>query len=66
MSISVAVMHRQGDFSLEIVFKADAHVVALFGPSGSGKTTVLNLIAGLVRAKDARVVVRDRVLTDTQ
>ena len=66
MSIAIAVTHRQGDFALEVAFEANAHVVALVGPSGSGKTTVLNVIAGLVRAKHARVVVQGRVLTDTQ
>jgi molybdate transport system ATP-binding protein len=65
MSIAVAVVHQQGDFSLEVTFEANAHVVALVGPSGSGKTTVLNVIAGLVRASHARVVVQGRVLTDT-
>jgi molybdate transport system ATP-binding protein len=66
MSIAVSITHRQGDFSLDVAFEADARVVALFGPSGSGKTTVLNIIAGLVRPKQARVVVQDRVLSDTQ
>jgi molybdate transport system ATP-binding protein len=65
MSIAVSVTHRQGDFSLEVAFATNARVVALVGPSGSGKTTVLNVIAGLVRAKFARVVVQDRVLADT-
>jgi molybdate transport system ATP-binding protein len=66
MSIAVAVTHRQGDFSLDVAFAADAHVVALFGPSGSGKSTVLNVIAGLVRPKEARVAVGGRVLVDTR
>jgi molybdate transport system ATP-binding protein len=66
MSIAVAFTHRQGDFALDVAFEANAHVVALAGPSGSGKTTVLNVIAGLVRAKHARVVVQGRVLTDTR
>jgi molybdate transport system ATP-binding protein len=66
MSIAVAVRHRQGDFSIDAAFEADAHVVALFGPSGSGKTSVLNVIAGLIRPQEARVVVRERVLTDTR
>jgi molybdate transport system ATP-binding protein len=66
MSIAVAVTHRQGDFALEVAFEANAHVVALVGPSGSGKTTVLNVIAGLVRPRHARVVVQGRVLTDTE
>ena len=66
MTIAVAVTHRQGDFALDVAFAVEARIVALFGPSGSGKTSVLNVIAGLVRAKSARVVVAGRVLTDTE
>src|SRR5215204_91885 len=66
MSIAVTVKHRQGDFSLDVAFETDAHVVALFGPSGSGKTTILNVIAGLIQPKEARIVVQDRVLTDAR
>jgi molybdate transport system ATP-binding protein len=40
-------------------------VVGLFGPSGSGKTSILNVIAGLVRPDEARVVVDGRTLVDT-
>jgi len=65
MSIAVAAAHRQGDFLLDVAFETDAHVVALFGPSGSGKTTLLNVIAGLVRPREARVAVQGRALTDT-
>jgi molybdate transport system ATP-binding protein len=65
MSIAVSVTHRQGDFSLDVAFATQARMVALFGPSGSGKTTVLNIIAGLVRPKAARVIVQERALTDT-
>jgi len=37
--------------------RSDARVLALFGRSGSGKSTVINIIAGLVRADRGRVVV---------
>jgi molybdate transport system ATP-binding protein len=65
MRIAVAVLHRQGDFTLDVAFESDAHVVALFGPSGSGKTTLLHVMAGLIRPQDARVSIGGRVLTDT-
>ena len=58
MRIAVAVLHRQGDFTLDVAFESDAHVVALFGPSGSGKTTLLHVMAGLIRPQDARVTHR--------
>ena len=65
MSIEVLVRRRLGDFSLDAAFEAQGHVVALFGPSGSGKSTLLNIIAGLVRPDEARIVVGGRVLADT-
>lgn len=63
--IEIAVRHRQGDFTLDVSFKTDARILALFGPSGSGKTTLLNIIAGIVLPDEARIVVDGRVLTDT-
>jgi molybdate transport system ATP-binding protein len=63
--IEVAFQHRQGDFTLDVSFRSAAQLSALFGPSGSGKTTVLNVIAGLVQPREARVIAAGRVLTDT-
>jgi molybdate transport system ATP-binding protein len=65
VTIEVAIRHRQGDFVLDLAFRSNAHVVALFGPSGSGKTTVLNILAGLIRAENGRVIVDGRILIDT-
>jgi molybdate transport system ATP-binding protein len=39
-------------------------VTALFGRSGAGKTTVVNAVAGLMRAQAGRVVVDGRVMQD--
>ena len=49
VSLDLAVAHRLGAFSLDVAFRAETGLTALFGPSGSGKTTVVNVIAGLVR-----------------
>jgi molybdate transport system ATP-binding protein len=43
---------------------ADGETVALLGGNGAGKSTVLGVIAGQLRARDARVTLGDRVLTD--
>jgi molybdate transport system ATP-binding protein len=65
MSLDVAVAHRIGDFALDVAFRSEGGLTALFGPSGSGKTTIVNVIAGLVRAERARVEVAGEVLVDT-
>jgi putative ABC transport system ATP-binding protein len=50
-SLEIPVLHN---INLSI---AEGDFVALMGPSGSGKTTILNLIAGIDRPSDGRVVV---------
>ncbi len=55
-----------GDFTLDIAFEGPSDgVTILFGPSGAGKSATLAVVAGLLRASDARVAIGDRVLTDT-
>lgn len=53
-------------FTLEVNVEMQGRVTALFGPSGSGKTSLLNLVAGLHRAKSAFIQLDDRVLVDTE
>ena len=52
-------------FTLDVAFTAGAGVTAVFGASGTGKTTILNVIAGLERAEEGRIVVDDRVFFDS-
>jgi molybdate transport system ATP-binding protein len=63
--LEVEVRHRQGSFQLDASFASDASITALFGKSGSGKTTIVNVIAGLIRPGEGRVVVNGRVLFDS-
>jgi molybdate transport system ATP-binding protein len=66
MSVAVSLKHDFGSFALDVAFEArDACVTALFGPSGAGKTSVVNAIAGLIRPKEGRIVIGDRVVLDT-
>jgi len=65
VSLSVAVRHRLGALNLDVVFEARGRLTALYGPSGSGKTSVINVIAGLLAADEARVTVDGHVLTDS-
>jgi len=65
MSLAISVRKRLGDFSLDMAFETSGGITALFGPSGSGKTTLVNLIAGLLRPDEGRIVLGGRVLADT-
>lgn len=65
MSLLVEVRHAQGDFKLELRFESKGPLTAIFGASGSGKTTLVNIIAGLIRPRHARIVVDGSVLIDT-
>jgi len=65
MTISTQVLHRQGDFVLDVSFEAGGGVTALFGPSGSGKTSLVQMIAGLTRPDDARISFDGNVWNDT-
>ena len=65
MSLAVAIRHRFGDFRLDVAFESDGRLTALFGPSGSGKTSLVNLLGGLLRPDEGRIVADGRVLVDT-
>jgi molybdate transport system ATP-binding protein len=65
MSLDVTIAHRLGDFRLDVAFRSEGGLTALFGPSGSGKTTIVNVIAGLLRPERAHVEVAGEVLVDT-
>ncbi len=65
MSLSVDIRHRLGAFSLDAAFETGGRLTALFGPSGSGKTSLVNLIGGLLRPDEGRIVADGRVLVDT-
>ncbi len=41
-------------------------VTAIFGVSGAGKTSLINAIGGLTRPEYGRIVLNDRVLSDTE
>jgi molybdate transport system ATP-binding protein len=51
-------------FTLEADVELRGRITAIFGPSGSGKTSLLDLVAGLRRARSAFIQLNDRVLTD--
>lgn len=65
--LEVAVKTRLGNFDLDAGFVAACRgVTALFGPSGSGKTSLINAIAGLLKAHRGRIVLEDKILFDSE
>src|SRR5438552_7200869 len=60
-NISLPLAH----FSLEVDVEIHSPVTAIFGPSGAGKTSLLDLVAGLRRAKSAFIQLDGCLLTDT-
>ncbi|MGI3166856.1 molybdenum ABC transporter ATP-binding protein [Pseudooceanicola sp. 200-1SW] len=65
MSLSVALRHDFGGFSLDLAFEAPPGLTVLFGRSGSGKTSVIKAVAGLLRPDAGRIATPDRVLFDS-
>lgn len=64
--LELAIRHHQGDFTLDASFDIGRGLTALFGPSGSGKTTLVNIVAGLVRPMEGRVVFDGENWSDTE
>jgi molybdate transport system ATP-binding protein len=62
--LAVEVEKRLGDFRLDVRFKTETGVTALFGPSGAGKTTLVNMISGLIKPDRGKIVLGDKVLFD--
>ena len=53
------------DFTLNVDLRLPGSGISvLFGPSGSGKTSVLRCVAGLEKARDARIVMGEEVWQD--
>lgn len=55
----------RGSFRLNADFAAAGGVSVLFGRSGSGKTTSADLVAGLLRPSEGRVVINGEAVSDT-
>jgi molybdate transport system ATP-binding protein len=63
--VKVDVRLRRGGFGLEARFELASEWTVLFGPSGAGKTTLLRILSGLLAPDQGRVLLGQRVLTDT-
>ncbi len=59
-----SVVWRRPGFTLRVDAGIEGHLCGLCGPSGAGKTTLLEIIAGLRRPDQGRVVLDGQVLSD--
>jgi molybdate transport system ATP-binding protein len=67
VSIEVEFRHTLGTFALDVAFTVSRPgITALFGPSGGGKTTTVNVLAGLLKPREGRVILGDRIVLDTE
>jgi molybdate transport system ATP-binding protein len=55
---------EKGVVTIEAKFASEARILALFGKSGSGKSTIVNVIAGIVRADHGRATIDGETLFD--
>lgn len=62
MSFEIDVRKRLGEAAIALTLEAGDGATVLFGPSGVGKTSVLNMVAGLLRPDDGRIVVDGETL----
>jgi molybdate transport system ATP-binding protein len=63
---SIRARKRRDNFTLDVAIEvASPGVVALFGRSGCGKTTLVNILAGLLDADEARIEIDGVVLEDS-
>ncbi len=66
MALEVQIEKKLPDFELHVAFTASEEPLSILGPSGAGKTMLLRCIVGLERPDRGRVVLRDRILFDSQ
>lgn len=66
MAFEIRVAKAFAGFELETAFDSEAGVTALFGRSGCGKTSVLNMVAGVLKPDEGRIVVGGVVLFDSR
>ncbi|MET0364164.1 MAG: ATP-binding cassette domain-containing protein [Sphingobium sp.] len=64
MSFEIEASRRLGDAHIHVTLATGPGVTALFAPSGAGKTSILNMVAGLLRPDDGRIIVAGETLFD--
>ena len=65
MTLDFAARTQLGDFSYDTRLEAGNEIVVLFGHSGAGKSLTLQLIAGLLRPAEGRIVIGGEPVFDS-
>ena len=65
VALQLSVSDGRRHFDLDVAFRSDAQVVALFGPSGAGKSLTLQAMAGLKRPAAGYVRLGGHTLFDS-
>ena len=66
MTLEFAARTQLGDFSYDARLEAGNEIVVLFGHSGAGKSLTLQLIAGLLRPYEGRIVIGGEPVFDSR
>ncbi|AEY66758.1 ATP-binding cassette domain-containing protein [Clostridium sp. BNL1100] len=66
MALYVDIKKRLGKFNLEVQFNSQQGIMSLLGSSGSGKSMTLKCIAGIETPDEGRIVLKERVLFDSE
>jgi molybdate transport system ATP-binding protein len=56
-NLSLSLKKNLGQFNLDLNLEVGNGITAIIGPSGAGKTSLLNLIAGLIPADNAKIII---------
>ena len=66
MKNNILINTKLGEFHLNVNIKLVNGINCFFGPSGAGKTSIINCIAGIIKPKKAKIVLKNNVLIDTK
>ena len=61
--LTAQIEHQLPQMTLDVEFTIKNEIAVLFGPSGSGKTTILNAVSGLIKLKNANIILNNNYLT---